>query len=69
MLIESSNDAAYALADHANKSGFNFVEAMNKKSVSVGMKDSFFVTRRWIFAGGLPKKIYLVTLSPKFVFI
>jgi len=43
MLIESSNDAAYALADHANKSGFNFVEAMNKKSVSVGMKDSFFV--------------------------
>lgn len=40
MLVHSGNDAAYALANHY---GFNnFVDLMNKKAQSIGMKDSHF---------------------------
>lgn len=43
MLIESSNDAAYAAAAHAKKTGIDFVGLMNLKAVSLGMTDSFFI--------------------------
>lgn len=44
MLIESSNDAAYALAYYANNSkGINFVDKMNEKAQSLGMNDSNFL--------------------------
>lgn len=42
MLIESSNDAAYALANHAKDKKFDFVGEMNLKARALGMKDSFF---------------------------
>ena len=42
MLIESSNDAAYALAWHANSGGINFVDKMNEKAQSLLMNDSSF---------------------------
>lgn len=43
MLIESSNDAAYALAWHADSKGINFVEKMNEKARVFGMNDSNFL--------------------------
>ena len=42
MLIESSNDAAYALAAHAKSLEADFVSLMNLKTISLGMADSFF---------------------------
>lgn len=42
MLIESSNDAAYALAQHADRLGFNFIDAMNRKAIEIGMADTTF---------------------------
>ncbi len=43
MLIESSNDAAYALAWHANSNGINFIDKMNEKAQSLLMNDSSFL--------------------------
>ncbi|MDO8509932.1 MAG: hypothetical protein Q7S24_02205 [bacterium] len=43
MLIESSNDAAYALAWHANNKGINFVDKMNEKALLLSMNDSNFL--------------------------
>ena len=43
MLIESSNDAAYALAYHANNKGINFVDKMNEKAQLLNMNDSNFL--------------------------
>ena len=42
-LIESSNDAAYALAWYANSRGMNFVDKMNEKAQSLNMIDSNFL--------------------------
>ncbi len=42
MLIESSNDAAYALAWYANSKGINFADKMNEKARSLNMNDSMF---------------------------
>ncbi|MBI2065331.1 MAG: D-alanyl-D-alanine carboxypeptidase [Candidatus Yanofskybacteria bacterium] len=42
LLIESSNDAAYALADYAKKRGIDFVVAMNAKAGVLAMGDTFF---------------------------
>ncbi|KKT80891.1 MAG: hypothetical protein A3B99_03815 [Candidatus Yanofskybacteria bacterium RIFCSPHIGHO2_02_FULL_44_12b] len=43
MLIQSSNDAAYALAAHSKDQGVDFVSAMNHKAAVLGMKNSFFL--------------------------
>src|SRR3989344_1349545 len=43
MLIESSNDAAYALAYYANTKGINFVDKMNEKAQLLNMSDSNFL--------------------------
>lgn len=43
MLIESSNDAAFALAVHAEKEGFDFVEKMNMKAKELAMNHSLFL--------------------------
>jgi D-alanyl-D-alanine carboxypeptidase (penicillin-binding protein 5/6) len=43
MLIESSNDAAYALAGYANSRGINFVDKMNEKAQLLNMNDSHFL--------------------------
>jgi D-alanyl-D-alanine carboxypeptidase (penicillin-binding protein 5/6) len=42
MLIKSSNDAAYALAAHGQKSGIRLVEKMNEKAFQLGMANSLF---------------------------
>lgn len=42
-LIESSNDAAYALASYSNSKGIDFVSAMNIKAGVLGMADSHFI--------------------------
>ncbi|OGN07554.1 MAG: hypothetical protein A2750_00450 [Candidatus Yanofskybacteria bacterium RIFCSPHIGHO2_01_FULL_45_42] len=42
MIVESSNDAAYALADYAQKKGIDFIQKINEKSLSIGMFDSSF---------------------------
>lgn len=46
LLIKSGNDAAYAIAENYNKSDQQgiqpFIDAMNKKAQSLGMKDSFY---------------------------
>lgn len=42
MLIESSNDAAYALKYHAANSGIDSIGLMNKKVIELGMKNSIF---------------------------
>jgi D-alanyl-D-alanine carboxypeptidase (penicillin-binding protein 5/6) len=42
MLIESSNDAAYALADYAHSLGIDFVAKMNTKAWVLGMTDCVF---------------------------
>jgi len=43
MLIQSSNDAAYALAYHAKQKGIDFVAAMNQKARLLGMDNSLFL--------------------------
>lgn len=43
MLIESSNDAAYALGDYAASRGFDLVAEMNAKAFALGMHDTRFV--------------------------
>lgn len=42
MLVESSNDAAYALMHYASSRGLNPIVLMNKKAVELGMNDSIF---------------------------
>lgn len=42
MLVESSNDAAYALAAAAQERGVDFVELMNRKAHALGMEDCLF---------------------------
>ena len=43
MLIESSNDAAYALTDYAKTNGVDFIQTMNLKAKSLGMLNSNFI--------------------------
>lgn len=43
MLIESSNDASYALAEYAMVKGINFIEEMNNKAGAINMKNSVFL--------------------------
>lgn len=43
MLVPSSNDAAYALADYAKTQGIDLVAEMNKKAVALGMGNSKFL--------------------------
>ena len=43
MMLNSANDAAYALAEYAGGSINNFAKIMNKKAKSLGCKDSNFV--------------------------
>jgi D-alanyl-D-alanine carboxypeptidase (penicillin-binding protein 5/6) len=52
MLVESSNDAAYALRDYAKTQGFDLVAEMNKKAASLGMHDSYFVDAAGLDDGG-----------------
>ena len=42
MLVESSNDAAYAVAAYARKQGIDFVEAMNMRAAVIGMDGCHF---------------------------
>lgn len=42
MLVESSNDAAYALAYHGQLKGIDFVGEMNRKAGEIGIGDSNF---------------------------
>ena len=42
MLIESSNDAAYAVAEYAKSLGFDFTALMNAKAKTLNMADSHF---------------------------
>jgi len=42
MLIESSNDAAYALAQHSISKNLNFIDEMNKKAALLKMHNSNF---------------------------
>lgn len=42
MLIESSNDAAYALAEYSKTKNIDFIEKMNQKASMLEMKNSFF---------------------------
>lgn len=42
MLIESSNDAAYALVEHAKNLGIDFIDEMNIKARNLDMRDSAF---------------------------
>ncbi len=43
MLVESSNDAAYALAAYAGERGIDFVAQMNRKAYSLGMYNCTFI--------------------------
>jgi len=42
MLIQSANDAAYALAQHTGGTIAGFAELMNKEAAAIGAKDSHF---------------------------
>jgi D-alanyl-D-alanine carboxypeptidase len=42
MLVDSSNDAAIALAENVEKNGRNFVELMNKKAKNLHLENSSF---------------------------
>ena len=42
MLVESSNDAAVALAEHAKTKGIDLVKAMNERAQAIGMEASVF---------------------------
>lgn len=49
VIMASANDGAVALAEHTYGSVENFVEAMNKRAMDMGLKDSHFVN-----TNGLP---------------
>jgi D-alanyl-D-alanine carboxypeptidase len=53
MLVESSNDAAYALAAYAHERGIDFVTRMNEKAFALGMTDCKFTD-----PAGLDDKAY-----------
>ncbi|MEK7604039.1 MAG: serine hydrolase [Patescibacteria group bacterium] len=42
MLVESSNDAAYALRIYASSSGVDMIGLMNRKAIELGMSNSIF---------------------------
>ncbi len=42
MLVESSNDAAYALSAYASEQGIDFVDRMNQKAALLGMESCTF---------------------------
>lgn len=42
MLINSSNDAAYALAEYAKNNNVDLIQKMNAKAADLGMYDSYF---------------------------
>jgi D-alanyl-D-alanine carboxypeptidase len=42
MLVKSSNDAAYALADHAKTKNIDLIAAMNAKAAELGMLNTRF---------------------------
>ena len=44
MLIESSNDAAYAIKEHLASSGIDIIDLMNKKAESLEMKDTHYIS-------------------------
>lgn len=43
MLVESSNDAAYALAVYAKERGIDFIAAMNERAKLLGMEQCYFI--------------------------
>lgn len=43
MLVESSNDAAYALRDYAASQQIDLVKEMNSKAIALGMRDTQFM--------------------------
>lgn len=49
MMLNSANDAAYALAEYAGGSVKNFAKMMNKKAKSIGCKDSNFVNPNGLY--------------------
>lgn len=53
MLVESSNDAAYALAAEAAARGYDFVDRMNERARALGMTDCLFTD-----PAGLDDKAY-----------
>lgn len=44
MMLESYNDCAYAIAEHAGGNVMNFSKMMNDKAKSIGCKDTYFIT-------------------------
>lgn len=56
LIIQSGNDAGYALAEHIGGSEAGFAERMNREAARLGMKGSHFVN-----ATGLPAPDHYVT--------
>lgn len=44
MMLESYNDAAYAVAEHVGGNIDNFRDMMNEKAKMIGMEDTYFIT-------------------------
>ncbi|MEG1992231.1 MAG: D-alanyl-D-alanine carboxypeptidase family protein [Acetivibrio sp.] len=44
LMLESHNDAAVAIAEHVGGSVENFAKMMNKKSMEIGCKNTYFIT-------------------------
>jgi len=58
MLMNSANDAATALATHVGGSPKKFVEMMNKKAESMGLKDTHFCTPSGLEIDGKEDQCY-----------
>jgi len=58
MLMNSANDAATALARHVGGTPKNFVEMMNNKAKSMGLKDTHFCTPSGLEIDGKEDQCY-----------
>jgi len=67
LLLKSGNDSAYALAEHMNIEGdvgiTRFVDAMNEKAKSLGMKDTTYADPAGLDTTGLSTAYDLFTLT------
>lgn len=66
MMIKSGNDAAIAVAEHVGGSVENFIEMMNEKARSLGLKNTAFKTPHGLDANGHYSTAYELALITQY---
>lgn len=66
LMLQSSNDAAVAIAEHIGTSVENFCEEMTEKAKSIGAKDTLFVTPNGLDSGNHHSTAYDMALIARY---